>query len=188
MRYILIGFSWLIVAIVAGVTGSVAQLRPPAPQLVLVAITVALFAAWRFGSEFRIWLKNLGWRPVVALHLTRFVGFYFLYLYDRGNLPYAFAVPGGIGDIITATLASALIVWPSGVRRHPTLLFLWNLFGLIDIIFVVFTAARLAIGDPMSMAALLRFPLSLLPTFLVPLIIASHLWLMRWKPGEERAV
>jgi hypothetical protein len=29
------------------------------------------------------------------------------------------------------------------------------------------------------MAALLRFPLSLLITFLVPLIIATHLWLGR---------
>jgi hypothetical protein len=46
--------------------------------------------------------------------------------------------------------------------------------GLADILFVVATAARLALADPASMAALLRLPLSLLPTFLVPLIIASH--------------
>jgi hypothetical protein len=29
-------------------------------------------------------------------------------------------------------------------------------------------------ANPSAMAALLRFPLSLLPTFLVPLIIISH--------------
>ena len=45
---------------------------------------------------------------------------------------------------------------------------------LADILFVVVTAARLGVADPESMAALLRLPLSLLPTFLVPLIIASH--------------
>jgi len=39
---------------------------------------------------------------------------------------------------------------------------------------VVVTAARLGVADPESMAALLQLPLSLLPTFLVPLIIASH--------------
>ena len=36
------------------------------------------------------------------------------------------------------------------------------------------TAAREASAVPGSMAALLRLPLSLLQTFLVPLIIATH--------------
>ena len=36
-----------------------------------------------------------------------------------------------------------------------------------------------ALQPPASMAALLRLPLSLLPTFLVPLIIASHVQLFR---------
>ena len=39
---------------------------------------------------------------------------------------------------------------------------------------MVATAARLGLADRESMAALVRLPLSLLPTFLVPLIIASH--------------
>jgi hypothetical protein len=38
---------------------------------------------------------NLDVRWLVALHLCRFVGFYFLWLYSSGELPYAFAVPGG---------------------------------------------------------------------------------------------
>jgi hypothetical protein len=42
-------------------------------------------------------------------------------------------------------------------------------------LFVVATAARLGLAEPSSMAALLRLPLSLVPTFLVPLIIASHI-------------
>jgi hypothetical protein len=39
------------------------------------------------------------------------------------------------------------------------------------------TAARLAAADPSSMRALLRLPLSLLPTFLVPLLMATHVWI-----------
>jgi hypothetical protein len=53
----------------------------------------------------------------------------------------------------------------------------WNVVGMLDIGFVVATAARLAAADPSSMRALLRLPLSLLPTFLVPLIIATHVWI-----------
>ena len=51
------------------------------------------------------------------------------------------------------------------------------MFGLLDLLFVVVTAARLGMADPASMAALLRLPLSLLPTFLVPLLLASHVLL-----------
>ena len=49
-----------------------------------------------------------------------------------------------------------------------------NVLGLIDILFVVATATRIALGDPGALAPLLRLPLSVLPTWLVPLIIASH--------------
>ena len=45
---------------------------------------------------------------------------------------------------------------------------------MVDILFVVVTAVRLGAADPASMAALQRLPLNLLPTFLVPLIIATH--------------
>src|SRR2546430_1058598 len=62
---------------------------------------------------------------------------------------------------------------PRAGRRAAYIL--WNVLGLADILFVVVTAARLGVTDPESMAALLRLPLSLLPTFLVPLIIASHM-------------
>jgi len=67
------------------------------------------------------------------------------------------------------------------VLLHLTRLFagayflvLWNTLGLIDIIFVVSSALRFGLKDWQSMHALRELPLSLLPTFLVPLIIASH--------------
>jgi hypothetical protein len=51
---------------------------------------------------------------------------------------------------------------------------IWNTLGLIDIVFVVFSALRFGLKDWQSMQALRELPLSLLPTFLVPLVIASH--------------
>jgi len=56
-----------------------------------------------------------------------------------------------------------------------TILVVWNTIGLIDIIFAIFTALRFGLKDWRSMHALRELPLSLLPTFLVPLIIASHI-------------
>jgi hypothetical protein len=133
------------------------------------------------------WLAGLGWRPIVAFHTTRFVGLYFFVLYRRGELPFALAVPGGSGDIVTALLALGLLMANRRVDRHPGLLAAWNVLGLIDILLVVSTASRLGLAQPGSMAALRRLPLSLLPTFLVPLIIASYLWLFGKLPRGRQA-
>jgi hypothetical protein len=186
VRFVLVCLVWLLVAIAAGASGATSKLRPPTPQLVILALTAALVIAGRAIGTFRRWLSRLDWRVVVSVHLTRFVGFAFLWLYARGELPYAFAVPGGVGDVLVAALALGLLVFSNAVAQRPQLLLAWNLLGLADILFVVLTAARLALADPQSMAALLRFPLSLVPTFLVPLIIASHVLLFVRLRGRER--
>ena len=172
---VLIGLGWLVLATGVGAVGIVSTLRPPAVPLVLFGLTSVVLGAGWGSTGFRAWLLAIDVRWLVALHLTRFVGAYFLYLYGRGQLPYAFAVPGGWGDITVASLAGALLLLgsPTMGRRRAAYM-LWNVLGLADILFVVVTAARLGAADPESMAALLRLPLSLLPTFLVPLIIASH--------------
>lgn len=187
-----IGLVWLALALAVSASGRLATLQPPRPQLVLLGLTAAVILAGLRVPSLRAWVRVVDPRAVVALHLTRFVGADFLVLYERGELPYAFAVPGGWGDIAVATLALGLLLWdpPDSGARHSAYR-VWNLFGLLDIVFVVATAARLALHDPASMQALLRLPLSLLPTFLVPLIIATHLLLavrLSGPPRGERLV
>ncbi len=178
---------WLGVAVVLGATGRIEMLQPPAPQLVLVALTAGtLLTLWLF-QPLSAWVQVVDVRWLVGFHLTRFVGVYFLLLHRQGELPYAFAVPGGWGDIIVALLASFLILSGAASGRRRLAYLLWNVVGLVDILFVVAIATRLAFADPLSMAALLRFPLSLLPTFVVPLIITIHivLFVRLTKPSDE---
>lgn len=172
---LLLGLGWLLVAAGLGAAGVLRTLPPPAIPLVLVGLSALVLAAgWRHAG-FGAWLAALDERWLVGLHLTRFVGAYFLYLYGQGQLPYAFAVPGGWGDLAVASLAAILLVaGPPRDARRRLAYGAWNVLGLADILFVVATAGRLVMIAPESMAALLRLPLSLLPTFLVPLIIASH--------------
>jgi hypothetical protein len=68
-----------------------------------------------------------------------------------------------------AVMALAVAAYPA-----PRIIFAWNVVGLIDILLVVATAAGLNLRNPGSMSALTELPLSLLPTFLVPLIIFLH--------------
>jgi len=182
--YPLIGFVWFVAALAIGASGRLADLAPPRPQLLLAGLTVALVLAALIVPSFRDWLFELDPRTVIAIHLTRFVGIYFLVLYGRGLLPFQFAVPGGWGDIAVAATAAMWLVFTQDPLEHRMLLWIWNIAGALDIAFVVATAARMAMANPNSMGPLRTLPLSLLPTFLVPLIIASHA-LIFWRLVES---
>ena len=118
-RYVAVGLLWFLVALGLGATGRVASWRPPVPQLVLVGLTVLLLVVWVALPSFRRWLLGLDLRWLIALHLTRYVGIYFLIIYYRdGALPRAFAVPGGWGDIVVATLALGLVA--AGETSSPS--------------------------------------------------------------------
>ena len=168
-------WTWLIGAVVAGRELWLQRLPMPAVQALLLGLTFLLVALYRISQPFHAWANSIPLRAVVFLHVTRFVGFYFIRLYREGLLPYAFAVPGGLGDILVATLALVVTLAPLAPATRARAIFVWNVVGLIDILMVVVTAARLGLAEPTSMRALTYLPLSLLPTFLVPLIIATHL-------------
>jgi len=164
---------WFCLALIVGISGRFRVVSAPVvAATVWTSTAVALFACWKLPA-IKSWVAIVDLRLLIALHLTRFVGFYFLFLYGRGQLPGGFAVPGGIGDIAVAFSAGIILVL-SSLRRSRTILLLWNAFGLIDIVFVVLSALRFGLRDWQSMAPLRELPLSLLPTFLVPLIIVSH--------------
>lgn len=170
----LVFWVWFAAAVAAGRLSLLQRVPPPAIQGVIFGLTaLLLFGYFRFAS-LRDWADALDLRALVLLHVTRFVGIYFLVLYHRGELPHDFAVPGGIGDIIVATLALVVVFAPLDPPLRHRAMSIWNVIGLVDILLVVFTAARLNLANPTQLRALTHLPLSLLPTFLVPLIIATH--------------
>ena len=166
----------IVLSLLLGVSGAFEKLGPPLPQVIIVVLTATILTLILRVPRFRWWIFSVDERILVAPHIFRFVGFYFLLMFQLGELPYRFAVPGGWGDIGIAALASLLI----STLRADTMggwcaYFAWNLAGFFEIIFVVGTATRIGLNDPGSMAALQRMPLCLLPAWLVPIIISTHL-------------
>jgi hypothetical protein len=142
----------------------------------ILAIVAALVLLMALVRPFRQWAFRLDLRWLIGFHLIRFVGIYFLYLYAQRELPYSFAVWGGAGDILVAVLA-LLAIFLLGARplvRVAPFIIAWNIFGLADIVAVATTAARSEIEVPGSMHQLDKFPLILLPTVIVPLVIVTH--------------
>jgi len=170
----LIFWFWFGAAFVAGQQLLLQRLPPLAIPALILGLSALLLAAYFRLAAVRSWVDALDVRTLVFLHVTRFVGVYFLVLYRRGFLPYDFAVPGGIGDIVVASLALVLTFVPMAEATHDRAVRIWNIIGFVDIALVVLTAARLNLENPLQMRALTYLPLSLLPTFLVPLIIATH--------------
>lgn len=167
-------FVWFNLALCAGAFGLVGAFPPPFPQLLLMGITGGLLLVWWNSSAFRSMTNCLSLEALVRFHAVRFVGVYFLVLQSRGELPMAFATVAGWGDIAVASSALAVSCLPSRSRSGRGVLLLWNIFGLVDILFVVGLAGRVAMASPQSMSALTRLPLSLLPTFVVPIAILTH--------------
>jgi hypothetical protein len=168
-RSIPVLLSWLFLSAAIGASGLLSRLPAPAVPALLLVLTLCTLLMYFRSRPFGNCVKSIALPVLVLFHLTRFVGFYFLLLYEAGRLPYEFAVLGGWGDIAVAATAGL-----AALSGSPRVLWIWNAFGLADILFVVTTAVRLNFQRPGSMAELAHLPLSFLPTFLVPLIIASH--------------
>ena len=168
----LVLLGWLCFAVgLAGWFQNASALAVAATVWTLTALI--LFACWKVRT-IRACVLNIDLRWLVLLHLTRlFAGAYFLVLCQRRLLPCAFATPAGWGDIVIGVLAVALVS-SMHIQFAKTVLLSWNTLGLVDITFVVSSALRFGLKDWQSMHAIRELPLSLLPTFLVPLIIASH--------------
>jgi hypothetical protein len=168
----LVLLGWLCFAV--GLAGWFRNASAPVVAITIWSLTaLALLVCWK-TSALRAWALDVDLRYLVLFHLTRFIaGIYFLALCHRGELPCAFALPAGWGDMIVAVLA-VVVVAAMHTPFTKMLIVVWNAIGLIDIIFVVTSALRFGLLDWQSMRALRELPLSLLPTFLVPLIVASH--------------
>jgi hypothetical protein len=68
---------WLVAALIAGASGSLAGARPPFPQADLTGLTLALLALLRWSPSVQAWALTVDIRALVLLHVSRLVGLYF---------------------------------------------------------------------------------------------------------------
>ncbi|MEM6647602.1 MAG: hypothetical protein AAF730_15255 [Bacteroidota bacterium] len=168
--------TWFGLAVFLGLSGSFYQSPAPVVGGTLWSLVVASLLAGYFVPAFRHWALTIPLRMLVLYHVIRFVGIAFLVLHARGELPSEFALFAGWGDIAVAVTAIAVVAFalPVSSRVQWWIVLIWNVVGLFDILSVVGRALQLGLADMQQMAAITAFPMSLLPTFIVPLIIATH--------------
>jgi hypothetical protein len=171
--------SWVLLATVASAAGWISPtIPPPFLPLMIWSPVVAFLAVLRVSPGFRDWVMSWDLRLPILFHFCRVVfGVWFLVLHARGALDQTFALVAGPGDIVAGALAllAARFV-PIRSRRDAWIVLFWNAFALLDILVVFVTAQRIVFfGDgPRALAPLTTFPLGLVPSLIVPMILITH--------------
>jgi hypothetical protein len=164
---------------------------PPIAIGLAAFIPVVVFLLWFATSQgFREFALSLSPRTLTFVQSWRIVGFTFLVLYASGILPGFFALPAGWGDIAigaTAPLVATRLV--SFGRRGSFIL--WQIAGIFDLVLAVALGALNSIlgSHGVTTAVMAGLPLSLIPTFAVPLLIMLHIICIaqatHWKQGQS---
>ncbi len=171
---------WLLAALAApavlasGTAAPVALfvLLPPLVFLVLLATS----------ARVQRFVAGLDLRLLTLAQSGRVVGAALLVLLAVGTLPAGFALPAGVGDVLiglSAPLIATLVVPRLPAYRGVYLA--WTALGILDLVIAATTGV---LNSPTSLGvlagatttqAMARLPLSLFPTFLVPLALIMHL-------------
>jgi hypothetical protein len=135
-----------------------------------------IFSFWFVMSEgFRNFALSLNPKILTSVQVWRIVGFTFLVLQARNVLPAIFALPAGYGDMFIGATAG-FAAWRLAEPAHRGSFIFWQALGILDLITAVSLGTTAGLLDPHgpSMAAMTVLPLSLIPTFLVPLFMMLH--------------
>jgi hypothetical protein len=167
---------------------------PPIAVGLSVVIPMVAFVLWFATSAgFRQFALSLNPRTLTLVHSWRIAGFTFLALYAAGMLPGVFALPAGLGDIaIGATASVAALKLANFSRRR--IFILWQILGIADLVTAVTlgTVAGLISPHGTTTAVMTVLPMSLIPTFAVPLLMMLHVISIaqarRWEPGQDARV
>lgn len=174
---------WFLTVLILGSHGSF--VRPPGslpiPILLPIAIPIGLFfIAFSTSDQFKTWILSLDLGLITGVQAWRFGGSAFLVLYTLNLLPGYFAWPAGLGDIAIAAaapfIAASLVRDPQFIRSKSFVI--WNVLGILDLVTAVTMGGLgpLLFHDTGTATGLMaRLPMSLIPTFFVPVFILLHL-------------
>ena len=171
-------FVWFLFSLTASALHlfSTAPNQPPLPVGLAVLIPIAIFVAWSVTSQsFRQFLLSLNPRTLTFVQAWRIAGFVFLVLYTYGILPGQLALPAGWGDIAIGATAP-LVALKLADPRHKKSFIFWQFLGITDLVMAVGNGVTAQLFNPhgISTSAMTVLPMSLIPTFAVPLFLILH--------------
>jgi hypothetical protein len=136
-------------------------------QFVLSLAVYALLATWYVAPRLKPLPLARALPPLLFLHAFRHLGMVFLVPTVVGpSLQPEFAVPAAYGDLLAGLLAlAAIVALRSGASVGVPLAWLFNLVGTLDLLYALFSGARLQVVLGAAYY---------IPTFVVPALLVTH--------------
>jgi hypothetical protein len=167
VRTYLVLMIWVTLAVVVAAAGAL-ETGPQKIPFALVGAVLApvlVFALLYKGSPaFRDYILRFDFRLVVIVQAWRVVGAGMLFVYAFDELPAAFAVPAGLGDIFVGVTAPAVAMALLGGGLTKQRFVTWSALGILDFV-VALTAGAISRPDAMESLPVVLFPIVAVPFF-----------------------
>lgn len=159
---------WLVAVMLLAANG---VFRTDAPRIPIALLaTLAAGYLLLLSPTFRAIIDGIPQHWLIGIQTFRILGGVFLVRYFQGELPGAFAIPAGVGDVLTGLFAPLVAYWwVAGKPYARTAAIAWNLFGMADLVnaVVLGTLTRGGGGG-------IVFPIVLIPIYAVPRAFLVH--------------
>ena len=158
--------AWLIGVAVMAAAGFFPSTRIPAALTVTLAVGYVVL----LSPTFRTVIAGIPQHWLIGIQTFRILGGVFLIRYFNGELPALFAVPAGVGDVLTGIMAPLVAYWwLVGKPYARSAAIAWNVFGMADLINAVALGALTGGGG-----GGIVFPIVLIPIYAVPRALLVH--------------
>ena len=160
--------AWLVGAVLLAANDVFRADTPRIP--IALAATLAAGYLLLLSGTFRAIIGGIPQHWLIAIQTFRVLGGVFLVRYFLAELPGVFAIPAGVGDVLTGVFAPFVAYWwVAGKPYARTAAIVWNLFGMADLV-TAFTLGALTGGGGGGIV----FPIVLIPIYAVPRAFLVH--------------
>lgn len=179
---------WLVLHAILGINYFYTVTNSIPPRFALMVAPAFLFILILFITQTgRKFIDSLSMKMLTQLHVVRiFVEIVLWWLFVYKYIPQLMTFEGRNFDIL-AGITAPFVAWYGFAKRRlsNTFMLVWNMICLLLLINIVFTAVlsapfpfqQFAFDQPN--VAVLYFPFVWLPCFIVPVVLFSHLVVLR---------
>jgi len=162
----------------------VVSVPPKVTIFTSLPLAIILFVIVGNTSLFKKLLQSISLESLIAMHVFRVLGVFFILLYYYHLLPMAFSFSAGFGDITVALLALPVAkMVAKGKPGNRVVAYAWNILGALDIITlltiaVITSAATINSGELKDME-MTTFPFVWFPAFAPATVLFLHATIFR---------